>query len=109
MKFLVDAQLPPALADWLRKAGHEAQHVQDVTLRDADDAAIRVYAARTGAVLMTKDRDFIPPVQSQEPAIQVVWVRTGNTSTHALLERIEAAWSQLMGHLEDGVELVELR
>jgi len=30
VKFLVDAQLPPMLADWLRKAGHEALHVQDV-------------------------------------------------------------------------------
>ena len=34
MKFLVDAQLPPALARRLREAGHEAQHVEDIGLRD---------------------------------------------------------------------------
>ena len=37
MTFLVDAQLPPALADWLIKQGHPAEHVYDVDLGDADD------------------------------------------------------------------------
>ena len=27
MRFLVDAQLPPALARWLAQEGHEAEHV----------------------------------------------------------------------------------
>ena len=35
MKFLVDAQLPPALKDWFRIHGYEARHVQDVGLLDA--------------------------------------------------------------------------
>ena len=34
MKFLVDAQLPPALAHWLREAGHEAQAVGEVGSRE---------------------------------------------------------------------------
>jgi predicted nuclease of predicted toxin-antitoxin system len=37
VKFLVDAQLPSALAGWLREVGHEAAHVEDVGLREADD------------------------------------------------------------------------
>jgi predicted nuclease of predicted toxin-antitoxin system len=28
MKFLIDAQLPPALAGWLREAGHEGIRTQ---------------------------------------------------------------------------------
>ena len=40
MKFLVDAQLPPALAYWLREAGHEAAHLEDVGLLHAPDGAI---------------------------------------------------------------------
>lgn len=78
-------------------------------MRDADDAAIRAYAGRNGAVLITKDRDFVSAVESQETAIQVVWVRTGNASTRALLQRIEAAWPQLMTHLAEGAQLVERR
>lgn len=30
MRFLVDAQLPPALARWLCANGHEAVHVGDL-------------------------------------------------------------------------------
>ena len=106
MKFLVDAQLPPTLAEWLRKAGHEAQHLQDVGLRDAGDAAIRAYVGKTGAVLITKDRDF---VSGGDTSVQVVWVRTGNVGTRALIERIESALPQVLAHLGEGAQLVELR
>jgi predicted nuclease of predicted toxin-antitoxin system len=40
VNFLIDAQLPPALARWLREAGHGAAHVEDVGLRNADDVVI---------------------------------------------------------------------
>jgi predicted nuclease of predicted toxin-antitoxin system len=33
MRFLVDAQLPPALARWLAAQGHEAAHVGDLGLQ----------------------------------------------------------------------------
>ena len=56
MKFLVDAQLPPALAHWLREAGPEAAHVEDVGLREADDRSIWAHALATGAVIVTKAR-----------------------------------------------------
>jgi predicted nuclease of predicted toxin-antitoxin system len=58
MRFLVDAQLPPALAAWLRRKGHEAQTVKDIDLRDADDTSIWSFAAATGAIIVTKDEDF---------------------------------------------------
>ena len=106
MRFLVDAQLPPILAEWLRKAGHEAQHVQEVDLRDADDAAIRAYAAKNETVVITKDRDFTP---AGETAIRVIWVRTGNVGTRMLIDRMEAALPEVIRHLNDGAVLVELR
>lgn len=40
MRFLVDAQLPPALARLLASHGHVAEHVADIGLRDADDSPI---------------------------------------------------------------------
>ena len=48
MTFLVDAQLPPALADWLIKQGHSAEHVYEVDLRDADDIVVWNYALNGG-------------------------------------------------------------
>ena len=32
MKFLVDAQLPRRVADWLREAGHVARHTLELSL-----------------------------------------------------------------------------
>ena len=58
MTFLIDAQLPPALVRWLHEAGHEATHVEDIGLREAEDNAIWTYALESGAVIVTKDEDF---------------------------------------------------
>jgi len=106
VKFVVDAQLPPKLAAWLRDAGHDARHVQEVDLHDAPDSAIRAYASRIGAVVVTKDRDFTP---TGETVIRVVWVRTGNLGTRALIERMEIALPKILAHLAEGAQLVELR
>jgi predicted nuclease of predicted toxin-antitoxin system len=40
MRFVIDAQLPPALARLLTAHGHTAEHVADIGLRDADDSPI---------------------------------------------------------------------
>lgn len=44
MRFLVDAQLPPALARYLTDAGHQAEHVYDIGMGAASDKAIWSYA-----------------------------------------------------------------
>ena len=58
MQFLVDAQLPPALARWLVAKSFEAEHVGDSGLSAASDADIWDYALRRDAVILTKDDDF---------------------------------------------------
>lgn len=59
MRFIVDAQLPPALARWLTAQGHEAEHVFDVGLAEASDAVIAQRAVDITAVVITKDEDFV--------------------------------------------------
>ncbi len=58
MRFLVDAQLPPALARRLVERGHEAEHVADCGLADAAGGAIGRHAEAIGATIVTKDEDF---------------------------------------------------
>jgi predicted nuclease of predicted toxin-antitoxin system len=108
VKFLVDAQLPPSLAEWLRATGAEATHVEEASLRNAVDSAIREYAISQGYVLITKDKDFAP-AESSRPQLQVVWVRTGNVPNRVLIERLAAGWLRVLAHLEDGAPIVELR
>ena len=54
MHFLVDAQLPPALAKWLIGQGHVAAHVFELGLERADDRRIWDRALELGAVIVTK-------------------------------------------------------
>lgn len=109
MKFLIDAQLSSSLAQWLRSAGYEAVHVEDVGLRSVEDRFIRDYVAQHGLVLITKDKDFVPVNEMASPGIQIVWIRTGNVPNRVLLARFAKEWPALRSHLDSGARIVEVR
>jgi predicted nuclease of predicted toxin-antitoxin system len=110
MRFLIDAQLPPALARALSEAGHDAEHVLDIDLHNADDSAIWDYAASQAAIILSKDEDF-PHRQNQNPqkAPTIIWLRMGNTSRRVLLERIQSVLPEIEELIRGGEKLIELR
>jgi len=57
MKFLIDAQLPPALCRWLETRGHVAEHVASIGLLAASDRDIAAHGEAAGWFLVTKDED----------------------------------------------------
>lgn len=109
MKFLVDAQLPPALARWLVEVGYEAQAVREIGLRGAEDGAIWRHAEANGFVIVTKDEDFALRVQAIERGPCVVWLRVGNTSNVALRAWFVPRVPQIVAFLNQGMRLVEIR
>ena len=58
MRFLIDADLPRATGEALRRAGHDAFDVRDIGLGDAKDHEIAVYAQAHKLCLLTGDFDF---------------------------------------------------
>jgi predicted nuclease of predicted toxin-antitoxin system len=58
MRFLIDNALSPALATALRQAGHDAIHVRDIGLREADDETIMARAVAEERVVVSADTDF---------------------------------------------------
>ncbi len=109
MKFLIDAQLPPALARLLASCGHEAEHVSDIGLRDAEDATIWDRALAQGAILITKDEDFPHRVLQGGTAPVILWLRIGNTTRRDLLRWFEPLLPQIEAMIRQGEVLIEVR
>ena len=108
MRFLVDAQLPPALARWLAAQGHEAEHISDCGLGGAADTAIWNYAAGVNAVIVTKDEDFAQRKALDRSGPVTVWIRLPNTRRRELLVRFETVLPRLLQALERGETLIEI-
>ena len=80
MKVWIDAQLSPAVARWMSdELQVDAVALRDLGLRDAEDVAIFRAAKEAGAVVMTKDADFVVLLDRFGPPPQIVWIRSGNT------------------------------
>jgi predicted nuclease of predicted toxin-antitoxin system len=108
MRFLVDAQLPPALARFLAGRGHQAEHIFDIGMEAAEDRAIWHYAIHVGAVIVTKDEDFSNRVAVDPAGPPIVWIRIGNTTTPALLHWFEPLLPTVTAALTAGEKLVEI-
>jgi predicted nuclease of predicted toxin-antitoxin system len=109
VKFLVDAQLPPALALWLREAGHEAQAVREAGLREAEDNDIWNHALKTGAIILTKDEDFPQRAHQTNAGPVIVWLCIGNASNRALQQWFLPQLPQIIEWIEQGVRVLEIR
>lgn len=109
MRFVIDAQLPPALARLFEAHGHTAEHVADIGLRDADDSPIWAYALENQAVIVTKDEDFPHRLRQSRMAPVIVWLRIGNTSRRALLQWLDPLIPQIVQLIQNGDKLIEVR
>lgn len=108
MRFIVDAQLPPALARWLAKQGHEAEHVADRQMATASDPAIWDFALIESAIIITKDEDFAQRKALTGGGPTVVWIRLPNTRRRDLLAWFEAALPEVLLALQRGESLIEV-
>jgi predicted nuclease of predicted toxin-antitoxin system len=111
VKFLIDANLPPALANWLVQSGHEARHVDNVIPPPALDEAVWSLARERSFVIVSKDVDFVHLSGAQTDQIdpQVVWVRCGNLTLDRFRIWFEARTPEMLELLSAGERVVELR
>lgn len=109
MRFLVDAQLPPALAKWLGDKGHPASAVRDQGLRDSDDGSITNFALAGDWIVVTKDEDLVDRALAGSGGPRVVWLRIGNCTNDALFAWFAPLWPDVVRRLSDGARVIEVR
>lgn len=109
MKLWLDAQLSPAMAEWIAaRFGIEVTAIRDLDLRDALDEEIMLAAKQAGAVVMTKDSDFLALIERFGPPPQVIWLRCGNTSNERLKQLLAETLPGALVLLQSGEPLVEI-
>lgn len=109
MNFLVDNQLPPALAQFIRTdLGAQAVHVSEIKLDRASDRQIWQYASEHDLIVISKDEDFVT-LYFGAPLARLLWVRTGNSRRTRILEVFANEWPRIAARFAGGERFVELR
>jgi len=106
--WLIDTQLPHQLATALKQRGHKAIHASELPQghRTADEAII-AFADQEGAVVVTKDADFIAAYEVKGIPKRLLYVATGNIRNTELILLMMHHLDLLYEQLSDG-GLVEL-
>ncbi len=107
MKFLLNMNIPPALGPLLVSDGHEWQHVANLGMARASDAAILAQAKSRGECVITHDLDYGQLLAfSGNSAPSVLIFRLRRADAALLHQRISGAWHQIERALANGAVVV---
>lgn len=109
IEFIVDAQLPVALAKTICAEGYKAEHVGKALRLDAEDTEIWELAKRDTLVIISKDDDFAKRSRQVKAPPVVVWIRVGNIRNKALIDWFIKLLPQIMELIKQGDLLIEIR
>jgi predicted nuclease of predicted toxin-antitoxin system len=109
MTVWLDAHLSPRTAGWITSEfGFDAKPLREIGLRDAEDYAIFQAGREAGAILLTKDSDFVHLLERHGSPPKILWLTCGNTSESALRQLLEKHLLVAISLLESGESLVEI-
>ncbi len=106
MRFLVDANLSPRVAEWLRDQGHDAVHVFEIGLNEAGDHRILEEAVSRRQILLTVDLDFGEIVARSSGGASVLILRLRSAATATVVRRLEVALAQAAAALDAGAVVI---
>ncbi len=87
MKFIIDAQLPKSLSDFLNYRGHDSIHTLELPKQNStNDQDIIALALKEKRIVVTKDNDFLESFLLNSKPEKLVIVKTGNVPNSVLLK-----------------------
>lgn len=90
MKFIVDAQLPYRLKDWLIAQGFDAIHTRDLPeANETEDLSVADIADAESRTVITKDGDFLKLYILKGKPQKLLMITTGNIVNQELLVLFE--------------------
>ena len=86
MRFLIDAQLPRRLSEWLCDKGHDSIHTLDLPEKNkSSDHFIAKFADENDRIVVSKDADFTTLKLLAGMPKKLLLVKTGNLNNTPLL------------------------
>ena len=96
MRFLVDAQLPKKLADFLKELGHDVIHTSELPKRNqTTDSAISKVSISQKRIVVTKDNDFLDSFVVKSEPYKLLLIATGNIRNDELIEIVKGNLDEL--------------
>lgn len=109
MNFLIDAQLPRRLCNWLAESGSDAIHTLDLPDgNETTDSEICRLARDEQRIVVTKDSDFVQSHLLTGDPPRLLLVATGNISNRELIGLFERNLAYLVEAFESA-SFVELQ
>ena len=87
MKFLVDAQLPKSLSDFIMQKGYDSIHTLELAAKNqTTDHEINKIALNQNRIVITKDNDFLESFILRSEPPKLLLITTGNIPNNQLLD-----------------------
>ncbi|HAK77896.1 MAG TPA: hypothetical protein DCR35_11265 [Runella sp.] len=107
LKFIVDTQLPPVLATYLRRKGLDATHTTHYPeAQFLSDSQIRKIAVEEDRIVITKDDDFADYFWAKGAPPRVLQLSVGNIRNNELVDLFEENMIQILTFFEENADFV---
>lgn len=108
MKFLIDAQLSPVIANFLKEKGFDAIHTYWLPEgNNTSDAEINRISIAESRIVITKDSDFYHSHILKGEPYKLVFIRVGNIGVRDLKELFARNLPTILSFLGEG-RIIEL-
>lgn len=108
MKFIVDAQLPKRLSNWIQSKGYDTIHTLDLAEQNlTQDVVIINLSMEEERIVISKDSDFYDYFVIKEKPHKLLMLTTGNITNNQLIMLFETNFQTIITLLEEN-KVVEL-